>query len=515
MMQKVSHRGGKFPPKLARIGYMAVMVVALLLATWVAFLCINRGPQMPMWLLMITFFAVLLLIGGYYVYVRFLNDHRRLVALEIICILSVLFGVVARLVFLKFSSNYMPTGEGSDTGIHWYLAQEILADGKITTPSLGIYEGFFPYLTTYTGFMALMMKIFGVNYAAILIPNVICDLLVGVMIYILLKRWQNQRIALIGVALWMVNPLGIAFCAEGLALTLTNLIIMAVIFTTYFFYLALKEHDYRKTITLAALIGICLAFGNAVRSVFTILLIAVLLLLVVLWLRKPTKKLLFTIGSSIIMLFVTFYAGGNVMTIVQQNLNPYYENTHGGLGWSLFVGANRETHGRWSEEDWDFMPPRLYSETMTMDDTNAEFTELAMQRYKEMGLPGLAIHLANKSAVLFTRNDINVIRNFEEQFTNVGGFETWYLTLNDLCLWMLEVFVFLMVIYYWRIASVSQKQQDNFALFLVLCFCGLLMGSLLVEVMSRYVAIFLVPLVIFGACALRLPKKWQSLHTES
>ncbi len=120
-----------------------------------------------------------------------------------------------------------------------------------------------------------------------------------------------------------------------------------------------------------------------------------------------------------------------------------------------------------------------------------------------MSILNFLVHMTNKSEILFCRNEITIFRNLEEQFTNVSGFEEWYLFANDAGMWTLTIFAVLTVIFFWQIwRSGKWCKLDYFTYFVILCFCGLFASALLVEVMSRYVSVFIIPFAIMSAAAL-------------
>lgn len=486
-------------PTFARICFWAVYSIAFVSSLWLIFLTISRGVGLTSSSVMLLAFLTLLAIVAL-VYLRNVHHPRWLqspVLLTIVFVSSLLIGVILRLIFLRFSSEYLPVGETTDTGVHWYGAQEILATGRLQSPSLGIYEAYFPYLTTFSAFMACMMRIFGVNYLAVLLPNLIADLITTFIIYYLLRRWQNRHAALIGASIWIINPIGISFCVQGLALSVTNLFIALSILLVYTFWRLLKSHDYHKFLTIAALTGLTMALGNSIRSVFSILLIALFLFLSIQVLTRPTRQLIFQATSGFLMVIMTFIAGTSTLTCLQKSLNPYYTENHGTLGWSIFVGANFSSQGRWSYADWDDFSPQLFDPTTSQAELNSQFTQRAISRYREMSPSNLVVHLINKSAMLFTRNSVTPIRNLEEQFTSIDGTQRWYQLLNDVFYLTLAVFLVATALFFWR--ALRHHSLDYYTFFLALCFCGLLASSLMVEVMSRYISIFLVFFVIFSA----------------
>ncbi len=506
--------------KLSRICIWTVFVVFGLSLAWILFLRINAGLELESTIAILIFFlAVVSIIGLLIIYrknnLQWLTNQKFLLICMAICFI---LGIILRLIFLRFSDFYLPYGSGSDTGIHWYTAQEILETGQIQSADAGNYEALFPYLTTYTLLVSLCMRIFGVTYAAILIPNLIFDLIAAILLYILLKQWKNQKVAAIGAIIMILNPLSIAFCVEGMALSVTNLFIMLAIFAVFYLWRFYQQQRYAEFLLLAALTGLTLSLGNAFRAVFTVIFIALAILIITELLHHPSKSHFWYLGTGLLMIMVTFSGSNAIIDRIYHQTNPYYTENHGTLGWSFFVGANYQNNGRWSDEDWAIMSSRLYGDDDTRwspTEINQTFMQEGIQRYLDLGIKRTAIHFLSKSRVLFSRNNITTIRNFEEQFTNVDGSEWWYWFIYKATLLTITFFAVMSFVFVVRIFKDRKTSQNNsFLYFLALCFCGLLASSLLVEVMSRYISIFIVPFVIFSTLGLyHLLNKIDSSHS--
>lgn len=492
-----------FHTLLPKICFWGIIGLTFVILSWILFLRINDGFLFTNSKALLLIFLTLCVVATIYAYHRhhpiqlFQNPKFWRVAL----IFSVVIGVSLRLLFLSFADEFNPNGLASDTGVHYNAAQEILDTGVITSSEIGIYEAYHTQLTSYTLVTTLAQWFFGPTYLSVLIPNIIFDLVAALAIFILLKNWQNSRIATIGVALYLLNPLGITFCAQALALSIVNMFIALTLLLIYYFWQAYQKGKYKNFLILTAATGIVLALGNALRPVFSVFLIAIAIFLIVIAIRKLKKRpALYALGG-LVLAFITFTTSGTLIDRSYQLVNPYYQDVgHSALGWNLFVGANYDSKGRWSFDDWELMPPRLFGDK-TPTEINSEFTDLAIQRYKNMGIRQLAVHFLNKTSMLFARNEVTLIRNLEEQFTTVDGSENWYWVLNNSALLTLTFLAALAFTFFLRIIQQHKSRPDFFVFFLALVFCGLFASSLLVEVMSRYVSIFVVLLIIFSACA--------------
>lgn len=500
----------KFWKNLARFAALAVLWISFLITLWILLICLNDGLGIEGSKYLAGLFVITLALGGGVTFLRrrrpkFFGHPKFYLVLTIV---AVVMGVILRLVFLRFYQNYAPVDNGSDTGIHWYAAQEILETGRIRDEFMGNYEAFFTQLTSYTLLVAVSMWFVGVNYLAILLPNILFDLIAAGAIYLLLKKWKGEKVAAWGVVLAMINPLCICFCVEGLALSVVNMFIALGFWLIYVLWKFLQRGEYGKFWLSAGVTGLVLACGNAFRPVFSVLVIAVFGMLVLDSLQRVDWKHTLKSGGGFVIMLVVFVVGGLGWDGIYRLANPYYQTErHSMLGWNFFVGANFETEGRWSQEDSRLIGPSFYSDedgkVTPPEEVNAEFMKMGLERYRGMDLGRIGLHFLNKSRILFGENEVRVAENLREQFDNVDGNETWYKITNTVAMITLTVFAILTVIYFWTIIKVTKREKiDLFGVLVSLIFCGFFVSSLLVEVMSRYVSIFVVPMVVFGACVM-------------
>lgn len=435
-------------------------------------------------------------------------------------ILVMILAVMVRLSFLIFSDYYLPLGTTIDTGIHRFAGEEIATFGQIVDPVMGRYEAFFPFLTSYSLIVGMSMKIFGVTYLAILIPNIIFDLIAATAIYSILYKWKaNKTISRLGATLWLLNPLTILFCTEGTALTVVNMFIALSLLNILLLLSAIKSNNYGKIVIFALTTSFLTAAGNSLRAVFTIFLIALFLVMITYYIRHRSniKSLLLCL----ILLSLPFYGFSQLFSLVTQKVNPYYERISNTIGWNVFVGANYNTEGRWSVSDWEILWPKLHGEHVfdddwdPTDDTGAisrgelqlEFLYAGIERYANMGPTGLVIHLLNKTEMLFGEGVQYPAWNIAEQFTNIDGNEGWLRLLHGLaaiCHTLCIVAMFVYVVSTLKSSNSPRKviKLDWFLFFLLLSFCGLFAAALIPEVMARYMSVFWVVDIIFLTLAL-------------
>lgn len=362
-----------------------------------------------------------------------------------------ILAVMVRLSFLIFSDYYLPLGTTIDTGIHRFAGEEIATFGQIVDPVMGRYEAFFPFLTSYSLIVGMSMKIFGVTYLAILIPNIIFDLIAATAIYSILYKWKaNKTISRLGATLWLLNPLTILFCTEGTALTVVNMFIALSLLKSLPFY------------------GFSQLFSLVTQKV-----------------NPYYERVSNTIGWNI-------FVGANYNTEGRWSVGDWE------ILWPKLHGEHV------FDDDWD---PTDDTGAIPRGELQLEFLYAGIERYANMGPAGLVVHLLNKTEMLFGEGVQYPAWNITEQFINIDGNEGWLRLLHGLaaiCHTLCIVAMFVYVVSTLKSSNSPRKviKLDWFLFFLLLSFCGLFAAALIPEVMARYMSVFWVVDIIFLTLAL-------------
>ena len=436
--------------------------------------------------------------------VQFFKKNYRL--FYIICFGLIVVSVVARLCFLFASDRFLIDLTLSDTGVQWYGAQQIVENG-VFDQEIGDYESVYPYLSSYTVTLSLFMRLFGESQIAIVVSNLLFDLISCIAIYFLFLNWKkSKKKGLLAATLWAINPLEIAFCGLPLAIVLVNMFVILVITITYYCF-RLKDKTF-LFVLLAILLGLLLAFGNALRPIFVVFLIAILLYGFYNIIKD--KKCLKSTILGMACMCVVYFGAGLLPNVVHAHINPYYEGEKSSAAWSIFVGANYESHGKWSSGDRDvFFGPVLRGQAEgDIEKAQSIILKSGLTRYKDMVVEHKVIsHFINKTGVLFgdVKNSIYDLP-YAYNFSNNNKF---YKFLQDGIL--IYYYSILVVCLYCLCITIKRreliKRQGTFGLFLVTLFIGLFFASLMVEVMNRYSLPFVAILFIIAMGLVFLEKK--------
>ena len=463
-------------------------ILAVVMYSLVCLLVLNDGLSFNYGVILIIFALLVFLVG-----------MRILFALVIIA------GFLLRFSFMAFQDHFYIDSTLSDTGVHWYGAQQIVESGGLDQ-EVGEYEKLYPYLFSYTSSLSAIMSVFGESYTSVVLLNVLCDLVSCALLYLLFRFWKNDNdVGLLAATLWAINPLQVAFCGLPLAIVVVNTLIIVAITLLYFSFRYCDS--IKKTIVFSLLAGIVLAIGNAFRPIFLVFLLAYLLFCFIYSLKEKKRIKNMVIGCVIII--IGYLATSIVPGLWHQHFNPYFNGEKSRVGWSVYVGANYETGGAWSREDsyYFFGPVLVDRANNDVEVASSIIFGEAMGRYKDMVLNWqLVPHFFNKTTVLF-----GDVENSAYDLQYVYGFskgETVYELLQDMMLVFYYCVLFALGWYLVKRAKDGLNgQEDMFRLYLIIALLGLFAASMLVEVMNRYSLPFITIMLILAVGLLCEGKK--------
>lgn len=505
-MNKQSRPTSK-PQRIPNFISRFILSTALLILLWVIFLFIKNGVSSPIWnyLLIFVLGIVAFILHHtqkdrqfiFWVKCKFpkLTSQKILI---IAMVISVIVGIILRCIFIVIGNRYNPTESLSDTGVHWFGGTTIANDGHLSD-GIAVYEGFFPYLITYSATLSVFINIFGQNIIAIVVSNLLFDLIAVTLLYVLLYKWQNKKAACIGVILWMLNPLEILYCGVSMAIIITNMFVVLIALIALLCIQNYKAGN-RLFLAYAAILGISIGIGNAYRPLFSVFIIATFIMLLLEVIRRRSHIVLFISGiiATIICLLLT-----NIVVETGWCKVDSYSIGNTGVGWSFMLGANYDSWGRWNQED-----SRWFGEGLSKEDINGEdflvmqqeFSQAGIDRYLAMKPWQFVVHMLHKTEVLFTEPNRSSMTWPVLEAYHVSENNSIYRTIHGAGIMLFALSVILTFIYLYH--QFIQKKHDQTTIFLALCLCGLVAASLLVEVMWRYAMPIMVIFTMFAAVQL-------------
>lgn len=157
-----------------------------------------------------------------------------------------------------------------------------------------------------------------------------------------------------------------------------------------------------------------------------------------------------------------------------------------------------------TREDSALLGPLLYGQPAAETDVIAiqqQFLDMAIERYKAMGIAKILPHLINKSVTLFADDSETITWTVPSGF-HFSNDNPVYLAIHSLGVILFVACIVLSLVYCLSRFWSGKWQIDSYSLFLMLCLCGIVAVSLMVEVMRRYTMPLLVIFVILAATQL-------------
>lgn len=408
----------------------------------------------------------------------------------------VIFAILARTYPLLTGMDYICQNDLSDTGVHYYAAQELFFGGL--EPNIVSYEKVYPFLMPYTVTLSCFNYLLnGHINLAIIVSNTCFDLLGCLFCYLALRRF-SLRTAKIGAFLWIVNPFSIVMCWLPLNIVVVNMLLSAAFYSAVLFFSAFhRKKQYR--FVLAGLFGLAVFAANTFRPVFTVFMIAFVLTMFLTEFENNKKDTLIAIVVAILLMAIPT---GILHCIVK---NTFGEDLLSGCGgWNFYVGSNYDSYGQWTREDCDhFFGEVLWAQTFSPTEAHKIIKQEAVQRYLQLMPAQLINHFANKASVLFSRS--NGMAYDLGYALGLSGDRFLYRVISScisLCFGALTLISSL-----WMVRS--SKRNKN--IFFTLCYMGLFAAFLLVEVMNRYSSVFYAMFVFYAAFQLT---KWFSFSAS-
>lgn len=405
-------------------------------------------------------------------------------------VLLIFTGLVLRLLPLLLQYDWIMPDDQGDSAIHFYAAQQLVFDGQMAEKN-AIFEAIFAQLYPYTLVLSCFLKITQNITAAVFISNILFD---GIAVYYLNKILKmHGKCERLSIYLWWLNPLFIVMCWMPMANIIVNTLLVISVYFGYRVFYAVREND-KKMYLYAIALGFTVFVGNRFRGVYTVFLIAEFIVLGIQFLKQFTEAREIKKYIAVVLLFLSFsIIPGKVYSSCVKEIGGF-QIPKNQTGWFMFVGANYESHGRWSPEDSSFFLTDLLAQT---DIASAQdiLTECAKERYRAMTPKQFVEHLIHKTNVLYAdvQNSIWVL---DHTFNISHGLNKFFKNIT-----VIHYLLTLAAILY-RLRFALRKSSTVFApLFTGLALIGFSMGYMFVEVMNRYIStLYALLILLFGLC---------------
>lgn len=399
-------------------------------------------------------------------------------------------GVIFRSLPLILNWNYTCINNLSDAGVHYFGAQE-LAEGFLGE-NIVTYEKMFPYLFPYTFLLSIFVRLcFGHIDCAIILSNLLFDYGGIFLLYKILHKMKGKGVQ--GMLVSLVNPFSIIACWCPLNLIVVNFLLLSVI-TICINIIHKKTH--KQFLLMCFILGIAVAFANYFRPLFSVVLIAMTIILFMRYLkdkeRTPILGILVMICTMVMLSQITNRA-------INKSLNENVMDNTG--GWNFYVGSNYESKGQWTASDSAYFFSEI-TPYYPADIAREMIMKKGIERYSDYSLRMFITHIANKMSVLFA-NEGNAIYDIQ-YCLGINNESALYLICSSI------VSLYFGLIAFGSLFSCIFKRKDDEAILLLrLLLLGFTAAFVLVEVMNRYTFIMYPVLIIITALFV---DDWKELY---
>ena len=353
----------------------------------------------------------------------------------------------------------------SDFNVLYYAAIDIV------NGDYGFMEdSYFQKWTYQLGFSfyeSIVIFIFGESPRALKFLNILYSVGTVLVVYLAASKLFNE---LSGRMAGLISAFYIPSIVMCSVLTNQHL-------STFFYFLALYlvihsgfSKKYRW-ITIGLLIGL----GNIIRPLGSIVLLAILVYVVIVFLLKGNKEIYLTYGKKFIGIIAVYFVIQKVVSLMIMGIGITDETlANKDSLYKFVVGFNHETQGKYSEED------RVYLDQFSLwDERNEKAKELIQERTSDKG--AIVTLLKNKfaymwgdydSSIDWSLNGLSPSPEFVD-FLYKGERVTYLLTLT-FC------FIGSLYILFWK------PQLNSDYLLMLIFLLGYAAAHLFIEVQTRY-----------------------------
>lgn len=380
-------------------------------------------------------------------------------------------------IILRFGLLFLSYGNLASDYEFFYGSAVSYSNGL---PLASDYLSLFPYLYLYIVVLGSAFKLISTKYFVVVLVNIVVELIGVIFLY---KTVKDKPFGKNLVLLYLFNPFSIMWLIKCCPVTFVNALLMIV------FYLFTKIDLKGKYLLFSLLTGIFMGLANNFRPVLIVFLIAIFIYYLYLLINKyPLKNVII----SFIVIAISFISVNKLILLYTEN-NLGVELSGNESGWSVFVGSNYESGGRWNIEDSNFFDD-LVNEKGGKE-AHKEVFSLAIERYKSYGIKNV-MFVAKKGAALGSNLTSYTYEDVTYSILNV--IPTWMSFIIKAYLYFYMILILLLNFVSSYKLLKNKDTLDEYGMFGVFGF-GLFASMLLVEVHARYFMPILIP-IIYMAC---------------
>lgn len=239
---------------------------------------------------------------------------------------------------------YFPTKPAVDY-LTFYKTAQMLAESWTIDFH---YVALFSHIMGYSSFLSLFFMLFGDGLLVAPVINAVLSTISMILIYDIANRLAGRKAAVAAAILWIFYPSQTIYNSMVLSEPLYTTLILSFWALLIRVYDKLQHYTYIKIASYALLAAIMLGLVHASRPLSYILYLSLFIWLAVTmdWKdRQAVKK------KAVFMVVVGIGLFAMTQAITTYNTVRLGEPAASSMGYTLYVGFNEESKGKWNEED--------------------------------------------------------------------------------------------------------------------------------------------------------------------
>ena len=385
-----------------------------------------------------------------------------------------------------------------------YLAAQAIACG--TGISGDVRTASCAYLASYMNLLSFFIGAIKDSWLAIIVLNTLFDFCGAILAMLLVRKMTapGSRVSVLVFALWFLSPFNLIFSLISLPISAVNTCIVAVVFVCLLFTEQLLKKRTAKALLLALITGMVMGIANCFRPIFPVAIIAFVIFMIFVVIRSgQAKKLVPVALAAVVIILVPF----NLLQLAQTRLvtaQTGIEVPSNPGAFSFYVGANRESNGRFNSEDWRYRQEVINS-SPSLDAAYDRLQEEALDRYGSYGALETLDLFANKLYEFSNRQDDMYNANatlIGYKGSRTAQAFTLYLQVFCAILYIASALMMLRCAKRMAINSGGAKRNDQIVLFLTILLLGFFLSHAFVEAAHRYAQIMYPLFMVLSVCLL-------------
>ena len=378
-----------------------------------------------------------------------------------------------------------------DYAVFWGYANALSQQAVL---SGGRYMALFPHIFGYSQVLSLFLALFGSYLWLPPLLNVLLSVCSGYFLFRLCLQWLSLRAAVYRFLLWIICPSQTIYNSLVLSEPLyTALILGFLLVVTNAFDGRVRTRPVLSAAASGLLGGILLRLIQGCRPIAAILILAFLLWFFLIRPAAPAKRAVFSFGMIVSAVLILVYLCSGVLwnALITYRIQEEPSSTP---GYSILVGFNEESGGRWNQEDSD----KLY-------EYNSQANSTAQQVQEQMLSDAIA--RITDGGIDFPQLFVQKFRYFLGSDDSCVGYSNAVLRHTPLFSTLCNGFFYLilMTAVFGAVKLWRSKTATAYTL-VPLYITGLILAQMLVEVAGRYHYSIIPMLILLGQAALHRAK---------